>query len=67
MVKQQSAFKSPCCRLCQEFRRADGEHRARLTEYEQVHNDREDRRRDETDRRWRAYEMFLFVGVFLFA
>eukprot|EP00435_Cladocopium_sp_Y103_P033627 s1533_g8.t1 len=29
----------------EEFRRADGEHRTRLTEYEQVHNDREDARR----------------------
>eukprot|EP00913_Durusdinium_trenchii_P025405 g23850.t1 len=26
----------------EEFRRADGEHRTRLAEYEQVHNDRED-------------------------
>lgn len=29
----------------EEFRRADGEHRTRLAEYEQVHNDREDARR----------------------
>lgn len=29
----------------EEFRRADGEHRTRLAEYEQVHNDREEARR----------------------
>ena len=27
----------------QDFRKADGEHRARLGDYEQVHNEREDR------------------------
>lgn len=35
----------PNLNAIEEFRRADGEHRARLTDYEQVHNDREDARR----------------------
>ena len=40
--------------VLEEFRRADGEHRTRLAEYEQVHNDREEMRGDKP--RWKLAE-----------
>ena len=47
-----------------EFRRADGEHRSRLSDYEQVHNDREDARRKLEQLRQQRFQGQLW-GQFL--